>query len=82
MQDQIGDFIEEMRRRVAEEDPSLLPREFDELLYDVLAESCGHLTKQQLLAIDLSVYDDLVTYPPGVDAPLERKGDCPLVRGK
>jgi hypothetical protein len=28
---------------------------------------------QQLRAIDLSVYDDLVTYPAGFDAPLERK---------
>lgn len=32
-----------------------------------------HITKDRLMAVDLSGYDDLVTYPTGRDWPLERK---------
>ena len=41
--------------------------------YNLVAACQGYLTKEQLVAIDLSQYDQIVTYPGGVDWPLERK---------
>ena len=40
---------------------------------NLVAERQGNLTKEQLLAIDLSEYDQLVTYLAGIDWPLQRK---------
>ena len=42
--------------------------------YEMAAAEGGHPTKEQLLAIDLRVYDELAVYPAdSIDWPLERK---------